>query len=119
MIHIECIRILAAYFVIFNHTGNDGFFLFAGYDRGSLPYWLYMFISVLCKISVPLFFMIAGALLLKKDSSLKKIWSEKIVRMALALFIFSVITYVGLGLHDPGRTMTVPDFIRKLYMERA
>ena len=39
--------------------------------------------------------------------------------MALALFIFSVITYVGLGLHDPGRTMTVPDFIRKLYMERA
>lgn len=67
MIHIECIRILAAYFVIFNHTGNDGFFLFAGYDRGSLPYWLYMFISVFCKISVPLFFMIAGALLLKKD----------------------------------------------------
>lgn len=119
LIHIECIRILAAYFVIFNHTGNDGFFLFAGYDRGSLPYWLYMFISVLCKISVPLFFMIAGALLLKKDSSLKKIWSGKIVRMALALFIFSVITYVGLGLHDPGRTMTVPDFIRKLYMERA
>ena len=32
LIHIECIRILAAYFVIFNHTGNDGFFLFAGYD---------------------------------------------------------------------------------------
>lgn len=28
LLHIELIRIIAAYFVIFNHTGKRGFFLF-------------------------------------------------------------------------------------------
>lgn len=119
LIHIEFIRIFAAFFVIFNHTGNDGFFLFAFYDKGSLTYWAYMFLSVLCKISVPLFFMIAGALLLRKDMSFKKIWSEKIMRMALALFIFSVITYIGTGLYSPGGTLSVGDFFYKLYAKRV
>lgn len=119
LIHIEFIRIFAAFFVIFNHTGNDGFFLFVFYDKGSLTYWAYMFLSVLCKISVPLFFMIAGALLLRKDMSFKKIWSEKIMRMALALFIFSVITYIGTGLYSPGGTLSVGDFFYKLYAKRV
>lgn len=66
LLHIELIRIIAAYFVIFNHTGKRGFFLFSVYERGSLQYWVYMILSIFCKISVPLFFMIAGALLLKK-----------------------------------------------------
>lgn len=64
LLHIELIRIIAAYFVIFNHTNKKGFFLFSVYERGSLQYWVYMIFSVFCKISVPLFFMIVGALLL-------------------------------------------------------
>lgn len=57
LIHIECIRILAAYFVIFNHTGNDGFFLFAGYDRGKSPLLaVYVYISTLQNISPVIFY---------------------------------------------------------------
>lgn len=35
-VHIEILRIIAAYFVIFNHTNTKGFFLFSVYERGSL-----------------------------------------------------------------------------------
>ena len=69
--------------------------MFSVYERGSLPYWVYMFFSVFCKISVPLFFMIAGALLLKKDMDLKEIWSKKISRILAALVIFTAVTYIG------------------------
>lgn len=115
LLHIELIRIIAAYFVIFNHTGKRGFFLFSVYERGSLQYWVYMILSIFCKISVPLFFMIAGALLLKKDIELKEIWSKKIMRMLAALVIFTAVAYVGLGILNGEETLSVADYIEKLY----
>lgn len=119
LLHIEVIRIIAAYFVIFNHTTSNGFFLFAKYDRGSLPYWVYMTLSVFCKVSVPLFFMIAGALLLRKDISLKKLWREKIARMVIVLFVFSLVMYVGTLSYSSDFHLSVIDFLKKLYMEKA
>ena len=115
LLHIELIRIIAPYFVIFNHTNKKGFLLFSVYERGSLQYWIYMIFSVFCKISVPLFFMIAGALLLKKDIDLKEIWSKKITRMLAALIIFTAIAYVGLGIWNGEETLSVGDYLEKLY----
>ncbi|MDE7206696.1 MAG: acyltransferase family protein, partial [Lachnospiraceae bacterium] len=77
LLHIEFIRIIAAFFVIFNHTGDKGFFIYSTYDLGGFHYWLALAISIVCKISVPLFFMISGALLLEKEYSLKTIWFNK------------------------------------------
>lgn len=62
--YIEFLRVVACFFVIFNHTSIKGFFLFATADPGSLKFWLYLFISVFCKLSVPLFFAISGTLML-------------------------------------------------------
>ena len=119
LLHIELLRIIAAYFVIFNHTSKKGFFLFSVYERGSLPYWVYMFFSVFCKISVPLFFMIAGALLLKKDMNLKEIWSKKISRILAALVIFTAVTYIGLGIWNGEETLSVVDYVQKLYTNQV
>ena len=116
LLHIEFIRIFAAYFVIFNHTGENGFFLFANCEKGSLAYWGYMLITVFCKVSVPLFLMIAGALLLKKDICLKKLWIEKILRIVLVLFVFSLIMYFVLGQQNLDFKLTVVDFLKRLYM---
>lgn len=89
-------RIVACYFVIFNHTGNNGFFLFSLYDINSLQFWSYMLVSVFCKFSVPLFFMIFGALMLQREpESLKKLWGgERIKRMMLILLIWSFFYYL-------------------------
>ena len=52
---IELIRIIACFFVIFNHTGENGFFLFSLQNRGSVLFWIDLMISIFCKCSVPLF----------------------------------------------------------------
>lgn len=66
-VDIEAMRIFAAFFVIFTHTGDRGFFLFSLYDNHSPQFWIYLMFTVFCKVSVPLFFMITGALMLGKD----------------------------------------------------
>ena len=43
---IELIRIIACFFVIFNHTGENGFFLFSLQNRGSVPFWMDLMISI-------------------------------------------------------------------------
>lgn len=77
-----------------------------------------MILSIFCKISVPLFFMIAGALLLKKDIELKEIWSKKITRMLAALVIFTAVAYIGLGILNGEESLFVADYIEKLYMNQ-
>lgn len=93
-IYIEFIRIIASFFVIFNHTRERGFFLFASYPENSIQYWLYMFLSVFCKFSVPMFFAISGALLLSKDETIKELYKKRILKMVIALLIFSFLYYL-------------------------
>ena len=54
-VYLDVIRIIAAFFVIFNHTNENGFFLFAEREWGSIPFWGYLFFSIFCKVSVYLF----------------------------------------------------------------
>lgn len=90
--HIELLRIIAILFVIFNHTGTNGFFLFS--IRTESPfYWLYLFLSILCKIAVPIFYMISGALLLKTEETITKLYKKRIFRFLIAIFIFSLLQY--------------------------
>ena len=64
---IELMRIIAAFFVLYNHTGANGFSKFLSYDPHTFHYWLYLFLSISCKVSVPLFLVIAGALMLGRE----------------------------------------------------
>jgi surface polysaccharide O-acyltransferase-like enzyme len=114
LIHLELLRIIAAFLVIFNHTGNRGYFLFSLYDTSTIQYWLYMVLSVICQISVPLFLMISGALLLKKDLSAKDIF-KKISRMLIVLLVFTVIYYVRLHILKYSSEFSVKDFFLRLY----
>ncbi len=58
-IYLELIRGFSMLLVIFNHTGTRGFFLFS-IANDSVLYPFYLFISVACKIAVPLYLMISG-----------------------------------------------------------
>lgn len=102
---IELMRILAAFFVIFNHTRADGYLLFSQYDPQSLKFWVYMMPSVFCKFSVPLFFMISGALLLgRAQESYRTLWTRRIPRMLWILLFWSGVYYlvdVLRGWEDP------------------
>lgn len=93
-IDLEIMRIIACFFVIFNHTGANGFFLFSSKEIGSLPFWLYMIVADFCKISVPLFFAISGSLLLSKEESFKTIFCRRIFKIASVLVCFSLFYYL-------------------------
>lgn len=92
-IYFELIRAFSMLLVIFNHTGIRGFFLFSKEDD-SVFYLFYLFISVSCKIAVPLFWMISGALLLPKEESIKRVYVHRVLRMVLVLVLFSILCFL-------------------------
>lgn len=95
-VYLEAIRMIASFFVIFNHTGSNGFFLFAQRTPGSAAFWVYLFFSVLCTVSVPLFFMISGALMLNRENEpLGSLWKNKIGKNILIIFLFAFWDYLA------------------------
>ncbi len=112
---IELMRIIAAFFVIFNHTGNTGFFLFSLSDSQSIQYWIYLFISIFCKLSVPLFFMIAGALLLNRQGeTLKKLWGHRVAHIVFILVAWSFFYYM-VAVCQGTEAFDIKHFISRLY----
>lgn len=59
-----------------------------------MQYWLYMLMSVVCKISVPIFFMISGALLLPKKDETPQVLVKRIFRIGIVLLLFSFLSYL-------------------------
>ncbi len=88
-IHLEVLRILAMLFVLFHHSNWRGFMLFLYRDGFSEN--VYLFMSILCEVAVPLFFMISGALLLKKQESIKDILRKRILKFIIILFAITTI----------------------------
>lgn len=113
-LYLEFMRIIATYFVIFNHTGDNGFFLFSKYPTGSLQWGGYLFISVFCKFSVPLFFAISGALLIHKTETLRVLFQKRVLRIAAGLLIFSFLYYLEGVLSDPNRGFSLREFLSTL-----
>ena len=109
---------MAIIFVIYNHTSWRGYFLFSSYfDANTLSvtswrYWVYMIPSIICKIAVPCFFMISGALLLGKDEPISIIWKKRIPKFFSILFIASVFHYF---LESNPSDLSVIGFLRQFY----
>lgn len=88
-IHLEVLRILAIIFVLFHHTDWRGFVLFLHADGFTGA--VYLLMSILCEVAVPLFFMISGALLLKKDESIKEILLKRVLKFSIILFAITTV----------------------------
>ena len=110
--HLEIMRIVATFFVIFNHTGYNGFFLFYNYEPGSFSYWIYMSLSIFCKFSVPLFFAVSGALLLTREESIKNLFTHRIFRM-FSVFLLTSFVYYIISISSKKETFDLLDFLTK------
>ncbi len=60
-LHLEMIRILALFCIVYDHTGPRGSSLYTFTD-GQLTWMVSLISAVVCKVGVPLFFMVSGAL---------------------------------------------------------
>lgn len=113
--YIEIMRIIAAFFVIVNHTTVDVFL------NKSEPLSFTWFFSVayffLSKIAVPVFFMIMGGLLLNKIDKPKKS-VERVVRMVIVTVLFSLVYYIKAN-YNCAETLTVSAFLHKIITFRT
>ena len=85
--HLELIRLAAIFLVIWNHTRANGFGLYLTSD--GVPLVVGYFLSVYCKIAVPLFLMVSGALLIPKKEGIKELFKKRILRIVLVIVVFT------------------------------
>ena len=97
---LELMRILAVFFVIFNHTGKTTFTNFTRFAPGTPMFWTGPFFAAFCKFAVPVFLMISGALLLSREPEpLGKLWVHRILRIAVILFFWTAVYFVSAANH--------------------
>lgn len=114
-VHLDTLRLIAIFLVLFNHTWTRGFSLWTISRNSGVIYWFYMFLSIADKIGVPLFLMISGALLLQRKESLSYTL-QKAFRIVVVLTAFSALQYMY-GMRGSLGDMSLYDFLSKLPTE--
>lgn len=94
-IHIEAMRIVAIILVVYNHTRLNGFELFKVADN-NIVMFSSLFFAVLCKIAVPVFFMLSGAVLLGKEESIYDFFKKRVLRIVVVIVVFTFLQYIRL-----------------------
>lgn len=88
--YLEVVRIIALFFVMYNHSST--YMDFA--DKKGIGYGISFFLSMICKSAVPLFFMISGVLLLGKNESFSDILKKRVFRYIILIILFSFLCYI-------------------------
>lgn len=104
--YIDMLRIIACFLVVLNHT--PGYVATFVHEKGelSLIVIIHLFVAMIVKTGVPVFFMISGSLLLGKYHQIESVL-KKAIKFFLILFVFSVVAkIVNTG------SLYLPGFIR-------
>ncbi|MBE5825009.1 MAG: acyltransferase [Butyrivibrio sp.] len=113
VVYIDAIRIIACFFVILNHT--SGYInCFNAADNMPFPLFVWrLFVGMIVKAAVPLFFMISGSVLFGKDRTYVEIF-KRIAKMFFILLVFSIIANVLTT-----KSFYLPGFIRTFASARV
>ena len=98
-LYLDFLRIIAIIFVIYNHTSEKGYYLYA-YDSPFILKVIYIATGALIAVAVPIFFMISGSLLIPKEESIGDLYKKRVLRMVIVLILFSLLQYVLLVVND-------------------
>lgn len=113
-LHLEMIRILALFCIVYDHTGPRGSSLYT-FTGGQLTWMVSLISAVLCKVGVPLFFMVSGALLLQKEESWKKVYTGRLPRILTVLVLFTLLRYLYEGLVAGTATLSLSGFLEMVW----
>jgi len=109
---VDVIRVLAVLAVVAIHTTNSVF------ERpdffGGKAWWLAIVINSISRISVPLFIMVSGYLLLKKDEKFAITFKRILNRLLIPLVFWTVLTYVLDNLHSVSSIFSLSFYVRFL-----
>lgn len=95
--YLDFIRVIAILLVIFIHVSAIDTTLNVGTGQWQIT----KILNYLAHISVPIFFMISGSLLLnsKKTTSLSYTWKQRIPRVVIPLVLWSIISPIVVGIY--------------------
>ena len=112
--HMDILRVIAIFMIMFNHTGQVGFSLYTVYTEGIL-YWIYLFVAIFIKAGVPIFLMISGALLLPKEESLLELFKKRILKILFALMLGSFVHWLYFSKGQIS-LFSLKNYLRYLYL---
>lgn len=92
-VEYEILRCISILLVIYAHTSYRGFELYTISGTSGLNYSVSLLMAGLCKMCIPLFFMISGGFLLHRNEEVGVVLKKRVLRIFLALVVFSVIQY--------------------------
>jgi surface polysaccharide O-acyltransferase-like enzyme len=91
-VYFEIMRILACGLVIFNHLPIYNQYFEVECESRTF----YMTLSMITRMNVPLFFMVSGALLLKKDEEFTAVFRKRFLRIIGLLIVFYLINIAAM-----------------------
>lgn len=112
--YLELVRIIAIFFVIYVHTGTDA----AEHYRiaeTSASYGLSLVLYAFAQVSVPLFFLVTGAVLLQKEESLKDVLLHRALRIFALILLFGLLQYAYCYYLQPEVSFSLPVFFWLVY----
>lgn len=86
VLYFDCLRIIAALFVVVLHTSTSHF---GEVNVYSLEWKMFNLYDGLSRWTVPMFIMMSGALFLGRPVSIEKLWKKNILRIAVAFVVWS------------------------------
>lgn len=89
LFYLDNLRIVTALAVVFIHIESES--LLNRSELFTLPWYVLNFYSSVVRWVVPVFVMISGSLFLKRDISIRKIYTKYIPRLAVSFIVWSVI----------------------------
>ena len=89
--NLDLLRVLSMFLVIVIHVAN--YYCRAFSDITNVSYFFAVLFNALARVSVPIFFMISGALILSKKFDMKK-HLKRIKRLLVTLIVFTVIYFI-------------------------
>lgn len=113
-VYLEIIRIFAIFFVIYVHTGTDAAEHYQT-DGNLFSYGLSLVLYCIAQSSVPLFFLVSGAVLLHKEESLKTVLLHRALRIFLIILLFGFIQYAYFYYRNPEIGFSIPVFFKMVY----
>lgn len=90
-LYLDVLRIVACFLVIFNHLPGYTAYQSAS---GAIKTFGYMFLTMITRLNVPVFFMLSGSLLLSKDISYKALF-WRVLRIVGAIAFATIALYLA------------------------
>lgn len=112
IVYLDLIKIIAAYLVIFTHTGDIGSKLYVYRDYELRRDIIYVAMDAFRTINVPLFFMVSGALLLGKKESYYQLFKKYILKYSIVLLFISYFYYT---VFNDKNWYDIWDFFKNVY----